>query len=593
LQPERYFSENVQVSGSRPPYALPAEEVAVSLETDIDEGLTEERVVNLLQRYGRNVLREEAGPSFWKLLIDQFTSFLIVLLIGAALISAVIGEYLDAIVIIAIVALNATIGVVQERRASDALRALQKIAAGRAKVIREGRVLEVLSENLVPGDIVLLETGNFVPADLRLVEAVNLQINEASLTGESEAVEKSASVVLDPSTPLGDLANSAFLGTIVTRGRGRGIVIATGMRTEIGEIAEALQTFEEQVTPLQRRLSQLGQILGYAVLAIAVLVLGLGVLQGRPLLETFLVAVSLAVAAIPEGLPAVVTVVLAIGLQRMARRHALIRRLPAVETLGSVTVIASDKTGTLTKGEMTVVRLYVGEREIEVSGEGYRPEGKFRSDGSIVDPAKDAIVKQLLLAAVLTNDAVLEPSGRTNGQRSWRIIGDPTEGALLVVGGKAGLWRKDLDKQFPRRAEVPFSSERKLMTTVHDQPESKERLVFVKGAPIEVLKRSTQMLLDGATRKLTEQDRQTIIAKNDQFASDALRVLGVAYRTLSRSVDAEGDSIERDLTFVGLIGMIDPPRTEARDAIALARRAGIRPVMITGDYKRTAVANAD
>ena len=578
----------------RPPYALPADRVAVALETNVNTGLTEGEVLRRLQQFGPNLMREEPEPSFWQLLAQQFTSFLVLLLIAAAIISVLVGEYLDAVVIAAVVILNATIGVIQEQKAGQALRALKKIAAGRARVVRDGRVIEILSQNLVPGDIVLLETGNYVPADVRLIEAVNLEINEAPLTGESVPTQKNASTVLDPATTLGDVTNSAFLGTVVTRGRGKGIVTATGMLTEIGEIAELLQRFEAQVTPLQRNLARLGQVLGYAVIGIAIIVAIAGILQGRPVLETFLVSVSLAVAAIPESLPAVVTIVLAIGLQRMVRRHALIRRLPAVETLGAATVIASDKTGTLTKGEMTVVRLYAAGREVEVTGEGYRPEGSFREDGMIIQPASDPALRLLLLGAVLANDAIIEPSGRSDGRETWRVIGDPTEGALLVAGAKAGLWREELEKSFPREREAPFGSDRKLMSTIHPSAEGQGKVIFVKGAPDVVLSRSTRVQTAEGVREIGPNDKAAIQAVNDRFAARALRVLGVAYRLLSDDeARREPESLERDLTFVGLIGMLDPPRPEVRKAVAVARRAGIRPVMVTGDYKRTALAVAE
>ncbi|MGQ9676820.1 MAG: cation-translocating P-type ATPase [Chloroflexota bacterium] len=573
---------------------MTVDSVAEAVQTDLDVGLTEGEVAERLKRYGPNQLREKPGPTFWQQLLEQFASFLILLLIAAAAISLFIGEILDASVIIAIVIVNATIGVYQERQADQALRALQKMAAGRARVIRGGRVTEIPSYDLVPGDVVLLETGNYVPADIRLVEAVNLQANEASLTGESVPVNKDADTVLDPATPLGDLKNSAFMGTVVTRGRGKGIVTATGMHTQIGEIAEMLQAFEERDTPLQRKLADLGKLLGYAIIAICAIVFIAGVVQGRQLMETFLVAVSLAVAAIPEGLPAVVTIVLAIGLQRMVKRHALIRRLPAVETLGAATTIASDKTGTLTKGEMTVVRVYAAGRELEVTGVGYHPEGAFVQDGKTVDVSADPALRLLLQGAVSCNDAILEPSGEAAGQQTWRIVGDPTEGALLTAGGKSGMWRSDLERAYPRRMEVPFSSERKRMTTVHRNPDGDGLAAFMKGAPDVVLSRCSHILTADGIRTLGEEDRRRILEANDRFAADALRVLGITYRHIPENVDAQDlESFEDDMVFVGLMGMIDPPRPEAREAVQVAREAGIRSVMITGDHKRTAVAVAN
>ncbi|MFN3763335.1 MAG: cation-translocating P-type ATPase, partial [Anaerolineae bacterium] len=457
------------------------EETLRELETDPQRGLTKEEAHRRLSRFGFNELAERPRPTFWKMLLDQFNNFLILILIAAAFISLVLGELEEAVAIIAIVLLNAILGVVQERRAEEALAALKKMAAPDAHVLRDGHRVTVPARELVPGDIVFLEAGNYVPADLRLIDAVNLRIDEASLTGESVAVEKRHDVVLPEDAALGDRVNVASMGTIVTYGRGKGVVTATGMQTQLGQIAELIQSYEEEATPLQRRLDQLGRWLGIGTLAICAIVFletlirdtDLGVLlRAGPaaylqqylsmVVELFLTAVSLAIAAVPEGLPAVVTICLALGMREMVRRNALIRRLPAVETLGSATAICSDKTGTLTQNQMTVVRLLVGEMRVDVSGEGYQPSGGFSVDGRPVNPQDHPDLMALLRGGLLCSDAQLEKDGD-----GYRMVGDPTEGALVVAAAKAGLWREEVEAGLPRVGEIPFDSERKRMATVH------------------------------------------------------------------------------------------------------------------------------
>jgi Ca2+-transporting ATPase len=566
-------------------------DVLAELASDAERGLSGQEAKERLEQHGRNALREAPAPSFWELLWGQFNNFLVLILIAASVLSLVLGDIVETAAIMAIVLLNAVIGVVQESRAENALRALRKLAAPHAQAMRDGEPVSIPAEELVPGDLVLLHTGDRIPADIRLSETHNLRIEEAALTGESQPVAKRAQGLAAADAPLGDRHNLAFMGTTVTYGRGRGVVVATGMQTQMGLIATMLQSYSAEPTPLQQRLGRLGRTLGLLALAVCALVFVAGAWQGRPLLEMVIVAVSLAIAAVPEGLPAVVTICLALGMQRMVRRNALMRRLPAVETLGSATIICSDKTGTLTQNAMAVTRLYVNREEISVAGRGYEPQGEFRRDGSRpVDPASQPDLLHLLRIGACCNDARLVEGGEGNGREKWRILGDPTEGALLSVAAKGGLDVRGLSNDCPRVAEVPFSAERKRMTTVHRVG---GRLVaYVKGAPEGVLDCSDRLLEQGEVRPLTPADRERLLATNQRMASDALRVLGLAYRELDALPEEPDESLEGGLIFVGLQGMIDPPRPEVAPAVALARQAGIGTVMITGDYPQTAVAIA-
>ncbi|MGD2205556.1 MAG: cation-translocating P-type ATPase [Anaerolineae bacterium] len=603
-------------------HALGPAEAAGVLGTNLQQGLSEDEARKRQTQFGPNELQEQPGRSFWQMLLDQFNQFLVMILIAAAVVSALIGwseyahsgdttEFVEAAAIMAIVILNAILGVVQEGRAEEALAALKKMASPNARVLRGGHIVTVPSRDLVPGDVVILETGNYVPADVRLVESVNLRIEEASLTGESVAVGKDARDILSAETVLGDRHNMAFMSTVVTYGRGRGLVIGTGMKTEIGKIAEMLQTYEEEPTPLQVKLDQLGRMLGMATLVICALVgiigvvrdtqLGVAFVQGLSayfgleetvpkLVEMFMVAVSLAIAAVPEGLPAVVTIALALGMQEMVKRHALIRKLPAVETLGSATAICSDKTGTLTQNEMTAVQMYVDRSLLTITGEGYKPEGRFLDDGHAVGLEGYPGMRLLLRAGLLCNDARLEQVNQ-NGADHWRIAGDPTEGAFVVAAAKAGYWREELGQEYPRIAEIPFDSERKRMTTFHPDPRYGGHVAYMKGAPDVVLGLCNQVLEDGMMRPLTAERRRNILEENEALAANALRILGVAFRPLEEVPDnpQPGDS-EQAFTFIGLLGMIDPARPEVAPAIATARNAGIETVMITGDYLNTAMA---
>ena len=567
-------------------YAMPAEAVLKELDTSA-QGLRREEAARRLETYGPNTLKEEKKISPWQILFGQFKNFLIILLIAATVISLFLGETLDAIVIFAIVIASALLGFYQEFRAEKAMEALKAMSSPTAAVLRDGEEIDIPSADVVPGDIMLLTAGDRMPADGRLIEAINTRIDEASLTGESTAVSKNAQTVYAEDTPLGDRKNLVFATTIMTYGRARAVVTGTGMETEIGRIAKMLHDVEEEPSPLAVKMDYIGKRLGIACLIISALVMGLGIFRGNPVLEMFIWAVSLAIAAVPEALAAVVTGALAIGVQRAAKRNAIVRRLPAVETLGCTTVICSDKTGTLTKNEMTIRQLYTGGRMIEVSGVGFEPSGVFTVESKPLDPAADPTLIRMLMSGMLCNDANLV---KTDG--AWRIKGDPTEGAFVVAAAKAKLDIADSRKCWPRIGEIPFESERKRMSTVHQPPEG-EPLACVKGAPELVLERCTHWERNGQREALTNEIRRQILDANDRMAKSALRVLGLACRPVQNpSSEYTPDSLETDLTFLGLAGMIDPPREEVKKAIRDCHASGIRTVMVTGDHKLTAAAIA-
>ncbi|MEN6408171.1 MAG: cation-translocating P-type ATPase [Anaerolineaceae bacterium] len=606
-------------------HALSAEDVLKELKTPEQTGLSSAEVAERQQKFGSNELREAPRPSFFQLVIEQLKSLVIILLIVASVVSALLGETVDAIVIISIVILNAVLGVIQESRAEEALAALKKLAAPEAQVLRDGHRVSVPARELVPGDMIFLEAGNYIPADVRLLDAVNLRVEEAALTGESVPVQKNASSVLQQDVPLGDRKNTAFMGTMVSYGRGRGVVVATGMHTQLGMIATMLQNVGQEQTPLQKRLDDLGRILVWASLAICGLVFLVGFIRAvgslggfsqlftaeglQEVVDLFMIAVSLAIAAVPEGLPAVVTISLALGMQEMVRRHALIRRLSSVETLGSATVICSDKTGTLTQNAMTVTRIWVDGHFIDISGTGYKPEGEFFIEGKKINMRDYPGALTTLWIGTLNNDAQLEQMTAETGEISHRIIGDPTEGSILVAAAKAGLLTETLHSAFPRSGEIPFDSVRKRMVTVHTLVDPRMEIapsavagrteqyaIAVKGAPDVVLGLCTHYLdIDDQTIKpLDEIARQKILAANDTLTQDALRVLGMAYRVISALPEQENnDNLEKDLIYAGLIGMIDPARIEVTPALKTARGAGIRTIMITGDYPNTARAIAE
>ena len=607
----------------REAHGKPIEELVSVLQTHLERGLTREEAQARLGKFGANELTERPRPGFFSLLWDQFNNYLVIILIVAALISLALGEYVDSVAIMFIVVLNAVVGVVQESKAEQALAALMKMAAPNAQVIRDGQQITIPGREIVGGDIVLLEAGNYVPADLRLVESINLKIEEASLTGESVPVEKKASVVLDKEIPLGDRKNTAFMGTLITYGRGTGLVTGTGMNTQIGLIAEMIQSFEAEDTPLQKKLEHLGKVLGTACLAICALVFVYGLfrdthltdalnmgflnyleIEKKDIINLFMTAVSLAIAAVPEGLPAIVTICLALGMQRMIKHHALIRKLPAVETLGCATVVCSDKTGTLTQNQMTVVQAWAGGKRFRITGEGYSPNGEFFIGTEPFDPRTDPDAALLLHGALVCNDAKLEERTDDAGKRSWQIIGDPTEGAMVVAAAKSGYRRSELEQALPRIQEIPFDSDRKRMTTLHSVDGAHAQTVvsglgappviaFVKGAPDVILDLCGHRTESGRAVDMTGDLRAAILEQNRDMASNALRVLAVAYRPLQEiPASMAPETVEKELVFVGLLGMIDPPRSEVVDAIKVANGAGLKSVMVTGDYKDTAEAIA-
>lgn len=574
-------------------HACTASELLKGFDVTPEFGFDEERANHLREVFGANRLIEATPTPVWKKLVDQFRDVVIWILIIAAIIAGLLGEWVDATAILTIVLLNGALGFFQEERASRALAALRAMSAPMAKVLRNGTLKSIPARELVPGDIIQLEAGDNVPADARLIESYNVSAHEASLTGESDAVEKNASVKLARKTPLGDRINSVFLGTIVISGKAMAVVTATGMQTELGRIAGMLETEPEEPTPLQKQLAEFGRVLAFICLFLVGIIFTLQYLRGGKLLESFLVSVSLAVAAVPEGLPAVVTIALALGLQRMVKRNALMRKLPVVETLGSVTVICSDKTGTLTRNEMTVREIVTGGSHWHVSGSGYEPKGSISLQGNI-DSNTDAFVAldsdlhQLLRIAAICNNAQVVPD-RQSGK--WQVVGDPTEGALIVAARKAGGKGKSARQRV--LFEIPFDSERKVMSVVVDGT-SKETepssgtVLLSKGAPEVMLDKCDFERRMGNVVPLTLERKQEIQSENSEMASGAMRVLAFAYRDDPEKV--EGSYQESGLVFAGLVGMIDPPRDEVRLAVESCRDAGIRPVMITGDHPATALA---
>jgi P-type Ca2+ transporter type 2C len=583
-------------------YRQAVEEVVAELGCDPQRGLSSEEARARLERYGPNELEAEKPVPAWRRFLAQFRDTLVILLLIATAVSVGLWAYerdsalpYEGLAIFAIVLLNGILGYVQESRAERAVAALRAMSAAEASVVRDGERRSVPASELVPGDVILVEEGDTIPADARLVQSTALQASEASLTGESLPVQKDVRPI-EEEVGLGDRSNMLFSGTAATYGRGRAVVTATGMQTELGRIAGMLRRAEDEATPLQKELDRTGKLLGAIVLVIAAVIVATillveGVREPAAIFDVLILGVALAVAAVPEGLPAIVTAVLAIGVQRMARRNAIVRRLPAVETLGSATVIASDKTGTLTKNEMTVRTVVTASGRADLGGTGYAPEGEFQRDGRPVnDEPLRAEVERALRAADLANNATL-----SHNDGRWSVQGDPTEGALIVAARKVGLAQEALDCRFERVGEVPFSSERKLMSTVHRDAEKPERLAaFAKGAPDVLLPRCSHEILGDEARPLTDERREEIRVANERLAGEALRTLGVAFRslppeTLDDGVDAR---IEEGLVFLGLVGMIDPPREEVKVAVDLAKGAGIRPMMITGDHPKTAAAIA-
>jgi len=567
---------------------LDTQEAIKRLETDSSKGLSLQEASSRLDKYGPNQLKEKKGRSALSIFFEQFQDFIIWVLVGAALISGFLKEWVDAIAIIAIVILNAILGFIQEYRAEKSLAALKKLSSPTSKVIRDGHHNIIPSSELVPGDLIELEAGDNIPADSRIIWLTsNFSVQEASLTGESTPVLKTTLALEEKEVPLADRANMVYLGTSVSSGKARAVVAETAMLTELGRIAGMIQGIEQETTPLQKKLEQFGKWIVYLCFVLVGLVFLLEWLRGGKLIEVLLTAVSLAVAAIPEGLPAVVTIALALGVQRMVKRHALIRKLPSVETLGSATVICSDKTGTLTKNEMTVQSVYASGTLFKVAGVGYEPKGEFLVDGKAVNINDYPDLAKGLACAVLCNGAQL-----TKNNDGYKIVGDPTEGALLTAAAKADIWKEKLEQESSFVEEIPFDSERKKMTIVR-RGEDNKLIAFVKGAPDVLLNDCAGIEEKGQSRGLTSADKGRILKVNSDLADQAMRVLAVAYRILDKAPDKyEAKLIEKDLTFAGLIAMIDPPRDEVKKAIVECYEAGIKTVMITGDHKNTAVAIA-
>ena len=541
------------------------------------DGLSEQEAQERFAQFGPNEIRCEREISPIKIFLSQFNSFIVYILISAVFISIVLHEYIDSVVIIAILIVNAILGFFQEYKAEKAILSLKRMAALHATVIRDGRKMRINSSKVVPGDVIVFESGDRIPADARIIEEHLIEVMESSLTGESHSVKKNSMPIDDTST-LGDMKNLVFSGTNVTSGTAKAVVVRTGMDTEMGKIAESIESVEDDETPLQKRLDRLGRRLGILTLVICGIIIAFGIIRGGNLLEMIMVGVSLAVAAVPEGLPIVVTISLALGIKKMVRQNALVKRLSSVETLGCTTVICTDKTGTLTRNEMTVTKMFVNNTIIDITGTGYGSSGKFLSSGKEIDPSSAEL---LLRIGALNNDAALsEKEG---------VIGDPTEACLIVSAVKAGLEKRILEDKFPRIHEIPFDSERKRKSTVHRINDS--LFMYTKGAPDVILTLCSRIDIDGEVLPLTDEAKRMIIETNRRFASQALRVLGFAYKPLVSNKDID-ESDEKELIFVGLQGMIDPPRDGVRNAIDRCRNAGIRSIMITGDYALTAQAIA-
>lgn len=547
-------------------YKKSKNEILQELDVDEKNGLSSTEALRRLEKYGKNKLETKKKKTLFKQFLSQLKDVMIYILIIAAIISAFLGEISDALIILLVIIINAVIGVIQESKAEKALDALKELSTPKALVKRDGSLKEILSEDIVPGDIVIIDAGRYIPGDLRLIDTANLKIEESAFTGESVPSEKDSSFLPDKEIPIGDQNNMAFMSTLAIYGRGVGVVVGTGMNTEIGKIAKMIEQEENDETPLQKKLSELGKILGFLAVGICILIFIISFFQGRDLLEMFLTSISLAVAAIPEGLPAIVAIVLALGVQRMVKKNAIIRKLPAVETLGSVSIICSDKTGTLTQNKMTVTTVY--------TNDSYIKESEFNLN--------DNESKLLVDCMVLCNDATYSEKSQT---------GDPTEIALLESPFKLNILKEKLEKEFKRIDEIPFDSDRKLMTTVNLVDDKKAR-VFTKGALDSILSICNKISINGKLLDFSKEYKAKVLENSNIMSDKALRVLAFAYKDISKE-NIVLDSLEKDLVFIGMVGMIDPPRLEVKDSIKLCKSAGITPVMITGDHKNTAFAIAN
>mgnify|MGYP001025541660 CR=1 FL=1 len=562
-------------------------EVEKALNTDFSAGLSDEDVGKRVKQFGTNELEEGEKQSALLLFFNQFKDFMVLVLLAATLISGLLGEYIDAIAIIAIIIINSFLGFYQERRAEKSLSALKELSQPQVQVLRNGEWEKVLSRDLVPGDVIKFTSGDRIGADVRVIESRSLEVEESALTGESVPVQKVTDSIKNPNLTLGDMENMGFMGTMVTRGSGMGVVIATGMKTAMGQIADLLQNAESQTTPLQRRLEQLGKILIVTALFLTVLVVGIGVLQGNDLYTMVLAGVSLAVAAIPEGLPAIVTIALSLGVQKMIRKNAVVRKLPAVETLGCASVICSDKTGTLTQNKMTVTKIWSSGRTWSVDGTGYEPQGNYFEKDQVIDPKNEKVLQQLLTFGMLCNHAEIE-------QKSGEFVlnGDPTEGALIVAGMKAGFTKSQLLSQFEIVNEFPFDSTRKMMSVIVKDSTGRQ-FVVTKGAPDVLIGQSKTILMGNRTENIGSREKTVVQAAIDGLASQALRTIAIAYKEISaNTIILHEKEAESELVFIGLQGIIDPPRPEVKKAVKECREAGIKTVMITGDHVITANAIA-
>ncbi len=564
-------------------HQLTIEKTLIDLKSS-KEGLSDEEAKFRLSVHGPNEITSAKKESTWKLFAEQFLSLLIIILIVAAVVSASIGQMVEAITIIVIVILAGILGFVQEYQAGKAIEALKKMAAPNATVIRGGKEKVIPASEIVPGDLIVLQAGDKIPADARLISSKNFKVDEAALTGESHAVLKTDKVIDGEKSSPGDLKNMVFMGTAVTFGRAVALVVATGMKTEFGKIAELLQSTEKRRTPLQRNLDTLGRKLGVYSIILAAVMSVLGILEGYPLVEMFVWGVAIAVAVIPEALPAVVTISIALGVKRMVKRKALIRKLPAVETLGATNIICTDKTGTLTQDQMTIQKVVTSSNVYDVTGAGYTPEGKFLNNGNEINPENDSALMQLLTAGSLCNDTVL-----TKEEGHYTIIGDPTEGAIVVCAEKAGINVQEIRKSFVRIDEIPFSSETKKMTTLNTTPYG--NIAYTKGAPEIIIRDSAKIFVNGEEKILTEEDKKYFLEKSEELSKNALRVLGIAFKNVGEREKLEEDDRE-EMVLLGIVGMMDLPRPEVKEAIKTCERASIKPIMITGDHITTAVAIA-